>query len=95
MQSNTARVDPGVFTWGHVGPLHLIDGIMRKKKTFYVFCKPIFPILWRKEFVFQQDGDPKQTAKIVKEWIGKQNFKLMEWSAQSTDPNPTEKFVQS
>lgn len=42
------------------------------------------------EITFQQDGDPKHTAKIVKEWLGNQNFKVMEWPAQSPDLNPIE-----
>jgi len=34
------------------------------------------------EITFQQDGDPKHTTKIVKEWLAKQNFNLIEnlWS---------------
>jgi len=28
------------------------------------------------EITFQQDGDIKHTAKIVKEWLAKQNFKF-------------------
>lgn len=42
------------------------------------------------EIIFQQDGDTKHTAKIVKEWLANQKFKTMEWPAQSPDLNPIE-----
>lgn len=42
------------------------------------------------EVIFQQDGDPKHTAKIVKQWLASQKFKTMQWAAQSPDLNPIE-----
>lgn len=85
----------GCFTWWHVGPLHLVEGIMRKEDYLQILQtylpnfmdKCAYP---EEEIVFQQDGDPKHTAKIVREWIGKQHFQLMEWPAQSPDLNPIE-----
>ena len=38
-------------------------------------------------FVFQHDNDPKNTAKIMKEWFG--DINLLEWPSQSPDLNPT------
>ncbi|XP_050579336.1 uncharacterized protein LOC126916994 [Bombus affinis] len=43
-----------------------------------------------REVVFQQDEDPKYTAKIVKAWLESQNFSVMKWPAQSSDMNPIE-----
>ena len=38
--------------------------------------------------IFQHDNDPKHTAKVVKEWLSKQNFETLDWPAQSPDLNP-------
>ena len=43
-----------------------------------------------REVVFQQDGDPKHTAQIVKIWLENQNFSVMKWQTQSPDMNPIE-----
>lgn len=85
----------GCFTWWQVGPLHLIDGIMRKEDYLHILQTHLPNFMEKcayseEDIIFQQDGDPKHTAKIVKEWIGEQNFKLMEWPAQSPDLNPIE-----
>ena len=42
------------------------------------------------EIIFQQDGDPKHTAKIVRNWVSEKKFQIMQWPAQSPDPNPIE-----
>lgn len=85
----------GCFTFWNVGPLHKIDGIMRKEDYLSILQTQLPNFLDQcaypeHEITFQQDGDPKHTAKIVKEWLGNQNFKVMEWPAQSPDLNPIE-----
>ena len=44
----------------------------------------------KREVIFQHDNDPKHTASSVKEWLSNQEFKVLEWPAQSPDLNPIE-----
>ena len=41
-------------------------------------------------FRFQQDNDPKHTAKIMKEWLQNNPLTVLEWPSRSPDLNPTE-----
>jgi transposase len=42
------------------------------------------------QVIFQQDNDPTHTAKLVKEYLQDQSYKVMEWPPQSPDLNPIE-----
>uniref|UniRef100_A0A3Q3S9H9 Tc1-like transposase DDE domain-containing protein n=1 Tax=Mastacembelus armatus TaxID=205130 RepID=A0A3Q3S9H9_9TELE len=41
-------------------------------------------------FIFQQDNDPKHTAKITKEWLRNNSVTVLDWPSQSPDLNPIE-----
>ena len=43
-----------------------------------------------KEFIFQQDNDPKHCSKHTKDYLSDRNINLMSWPSQSPDMNPIE-----
>ena len=43
-----------------------------------------------RRFIFQQDNDSKQTAKISKEWLPDNSANVLELPSQSPDLNPSE-----
>jgi len=40
--------------------------------------------------IFQQDSDPKHTAHIIRDYLGRQAFETLDWPSQSPDLNPIE-----
>ena len=42
------------------------------------------------QLIFQEDNDPKQTARATKAFLRLKSITCMDWSAQSPDLNPIE-----
>ena len=40
--------------------------------------------------IFQHDNDSKHTSKVVQNWLGEQEFDVLDWPPQSPDLNPIE-----
>ncbi len=75
----------GVFSAKWTGQLHRIKGTMDGPCTVRTRA-----LKMGRGWVFQQDNDPKHTAKATKEWLKKKHIKVLEWPSQSPDLNPIE-----
>ena len=92
----------GVMVWGcfgahKTGPLLRIEGILKKEEYLRILQTEVVPsgtALLGPGFVFQQDNDPKHTAKICREYLAREeaqgNLRVMKWPPQSPDLNPIE-----
>lgn len=87
----------GGLTAHGVTPLINIEGIMNARyyrdevlKKLIADAGRIFKSQKKKKWFFQQDNDPKHTAKIVKYYLADKKIQTIEWPAQSPDLNPIE-----
>lgn len=84
----------GCFSWFGVGNLHVIDGRMNA----VMYCDILESNLEDSaasmglsgSFVFQQDNDPKHTAKTTKDYFSAKGINLLDWPSMSPDLNPIE-----
>ncbi|CAJ0962744.1 unnamed protein product [Ranitomeya imitator] len=67
-----------------------MDGVMYCKILSGNLLPSTRTLKMGRRWVFQQDNDPKHTAKATKEGLKKKNSKVMEWPSQSPDLNPIE-----
>jgi hypothetical protein len=88
-----------VMVWGcmsaaGVGKLHFIEGIMDHKKYIEILKKNLAASAEQLgltgNFIFQQDNDPKHTAKNTKMWLLYNTPKQLNTPPQSADLNPIE-----
>lgn len=83
----------GCFSWNGVGPIHRIEGILTAEKYVDILRDVLvpwadenMPVIWK----FQQDNDPKHTARLTKRFFDENAFDVLEWAASSPDLNPIE-----
>lgn len=83
----------GSFSYYGVGPLYRIQGNMTAEDyveilqyTMLPYADDNMPLRW----VFQQDNDPKHTARCTKRWFNENHIHVLPWPAQSPDLNPIE-----
>ena len=42
------------------------------------------------DYIFQQDNDPKHTAKSTKQWLSENSVDVLQWPSKTPDVNPVE-----
>lgn len=84
----------GCFSWFGVGNLALINGIMTADGYIDILCENLEESLLKMglegNYTFQQDNDPKHTAKKTLAFFRSCRIKPLEWPPQSPDLNPIE-----
>ncbi len=84
----------GCFSAAGTGRLVAIEGKMNAAKYRDFLDENLLQsaqdLRLGRRFTFQQDNDPKHTAKITKEWLHNNFVTVLEWPSQSPDLNPIE-----
>lgn len=83
----------GCFSFNGVGPLFWIKQTMTKEIYRNILSDVMLPYARQnmaENWKFQQDNDPKHTAKVVKKWFEDNQVTVLEWPSQSPDLNPIE-----
>ncbi len=84
----------GCFSAAGTGRLVAIEGKMNAAKYRDILDENLLQsaqdLRLGRGFTFQQDNDPKHTAKITKEWLQNNSVTVLEWPSQSPDLNPIE-----
>ena len=84
----------GGFSASGPGNLVKVDGIMKKEQYIKILEENIKQSAEKLHLgehrMYQQDNDPKHTAKSVKKWFRDNDVDVREWPSQSLDLNPIE-----
>ena len=90
------RSDEASLTFGknieYLPGFYIQDGLKENMNTgFYIdiLINNLCPI-WREDFIFQHDNDPKHTAKETKMFLSNNGIKTLNWPSNSADLNPIE-----
>ena len=84
----------GCFSAEGTGELVRVQGIMDGTQYRQILNENLFKsardVKLGRRFTFQQDNDPKHTARATKEWFNNKKVKVLEWPSQCPDLNPIE-----
>uniref|UniRef100_A0AAZ3RDC3 Tc1-like transposase DDE domain-containing protein n=1 Tax=Oncorhynchus tshawytscha TaxID=74940 RepID=A0AAZ3RDC3_ONCTS len=80
----------GCFSAAGTGSLVRIEGKMNGAKYREILLQNAEDFRLGQSFTFQQDNNPKHTAKTMQEWLWEKSLNFVEWPSQSPDLNPIE-----
>ena len=78
---------------GGPGPICRINGIMDRFQYMDILKITMLPLASKYisyDFIFQNDNDPKYTARAVKQFFKEENITVLPWPSQSPDIKPIE-----
>ena len=82
----------GCFSAKSVGKISAIDSKMNVQKYKQIlqenFMSSVESLELPSDYVFQQDNDPKHTAKSTKKWSSENDVNILQWPSQSPNLNP-------
>jgi len=84
----------GCFSAAGTGRLVAIEGKMNVANYRDILEENLFQsaldLRLGRRLTFQQDNDPKHTAKITKEWLRNNSVTILDWPSQNPGLNPIE-----
>ena len=84
----------GYFSSAGPGGLEIIEGRMNSEMYRGILerclLKSAEKLNLSRGWIFQQDNDPKHTARATRAWFQEREIDLLEWPSQSPDLNPIE-----
>ena len=87
----------GYFSAAGPGRLVKVEGNMNPEKYRQILednlSQSARELRLGRRFIFQQDNDPKHTAKTTQKWFKENKVNVLEWPSQRPDLNSNREFV--